>query len=470
MQNACEERVWAEQEFGQAELGDPRRVARLVQMSAQAACHPAGLVTAVFEVQAEREAAYRVLENEAISAEAVGAAAHRACANRAQEYGYVFVPTDGTSLHLTDAAEQKGFGSIGSRERGARGLKVITAQAVSPAGVPLGLLAQQYWARGNRSPKREGQNDGRHTKDKETQRWLDVMQQAWEQMAEKAPETLPWFQLDREGDAWPVYLFASDLGTLFTIRAAQDRRVFSPMTGEQSHLWDAVARGTIQGGYQMHVPPQKGRAERDAVMIVRAAPVVLDLLDKRTRRRNRMPLYAVLTHEVGTTPTGETPIEWMLLTNYPVETLNDALLVIRGYAQRWRIEQFHKLWKSEGCHVEDTQLRGVEPVCKWALVLASVAVRIERMIYLSRNEPDLSATVEFTQAEIDAVILVRRPKGVHPGESPSVGQVIRWIADLGGYTGKSSGGPPGSKVLARGMLRFQPVAEVLARGGLVANG
>lgn len=470
MQTTCEESRWAEQEFGGAELKDPRRVQRLIQMAAQAARHPAGLVTAVFDKPSEREAAYRLLENPAVRAQALGDAAHRACALRAAEYDYVFLGTDGSSLHLSDPDELKGFGSIGSRERGARGLKVLSVQAVSPFGVPLGLLAQQYWARGARSPKRRGKHDSRQTQDKETQHWLEAMYTARQFLAEAAPQTLPWFQLDREGDAWAVYLFALDLGCLFTIRAAHDRRVVDPKSQDTGYLWDKVAQGAIKGGYTMHVPAAKDRSEREAMMVVRSTPVVLDLRDKRTDQHHQAPLYAVWTCEVGTTPAGEKPIEWLLLTNYPVETLDDALLVIRGYAQRWRIEQFHKLWKTEACHVEATQLRDVEAVCKWAIMLASVAVRIERMIYLSRNKPDLPAEVEFTQAEIEAVILLREPKGVTSGAQATVGQVVRWIADLGGYTGKSSGGPPGTKVLSRGMLRIIDLAAVLSRGKVVANG
>ena len=47
----------------------------------------------------------------------------------------------------------------------------------------------------------------------------------------------------------------------------------------------------------------------------------------------------------------------MLLTNAPTGTLGEAQAVLRGYAMRWRIEEFHKTWKSGRCHVELTQLR-----------------------------------------------------------------------------------------------------------------
>lgn len=69
MQTACEMKRWAEEEFGGAQLHDPRRVRRVVQMAAQAARHPAGVITAVFDNPREREGAYRLLEKAEVSAD-----------------------------------------------------------------------------------------------------------------------------------------------------------------------------------------------------------------------------------------------------------------------------------------------------------------------------------------------------------------------------------------------------------------
>ena len=62
----------------------------------------------------------------------------------------------------------------------------------------------------------------------------------------------------------------------------------------------------------------------------------------------------------------------------------------------------------------------------------SVAMRVVRLTHLSRNQPEAAATVELTRAEIDAVLLLREPKGVHAGATPTIAQATRWIADLGG--------------------------------------
>jgi len=153
----------------------------------------------------------------------------------------------------------------------------------------------------------------------------------------------------------------------------------------------------------------------------------------------------------------------MLLTNYPVLNFQDAELVIFGYSQRWRIEQFHRAWKSGACQVEDTQLGDRDHIITWATILASVAMRIVRMTYFARNRPEESAEIELTRNEIDAAILVSETKKFRRGAKLTIAQAVHLIAQCGGYVGRSSGGPAGALVIARGLARIQTVAKVLEK-------
>ncbi len=146
-------------------------------------------------------------------------------------------------------------------------------------------------------------------------------------------------------------------------------------------------------------------------------------------------------------------------------TLEQARLVIFGYTQRWRIEDFHRSWKSGACNVENTQLRAKEHVIRWATLLSAVALRIERLKHISRSEPDLPASVELTRHEIEALVHLKRidkkRNETIPDVMPTIAQATLWIAELGGYTGKSSGGPPGSITIRRGLDRLRPAAKLL---------
>lgn len=454
---------WAFEEFGQARLADPRWRRRLVGMAERAARRPAGRVTETFVRSDERQGAYGFLESAAVGANEVGTAMFEACARRSARESFVFCAIDGTSLNLTDYDRSKGFGPVGSRAEGGRGLKVMNAMVLSAEGVPLGVSSQRYWTRADR--RRRLHRDKLRPEKKETQHWLDAMKQTREIMREHAPSTRCWFQLDREGDAWPVLKDAGLGEHWFTIRARRKRRVLMP-DGAKAHLWPLLKQQPVKTTYVLEVRAAWRRKSRRAKMVVRACKVTLDIRDKRTSERSRIDVNVVQAIEDGTTPVGEEPIQWTLLTNRPIEVIKDITDVIAGYSMRWRIEELHRTWKSGACSVEDNQLRSASAAIKWATILMSVAARIERIKQLSREKPDLPATDEFSPAEIKAAALLYFGKAaktkVSPAAAPTIADVTLWIAYLGGYTGKtSSGGPPGSIVLSRGLESVRAAAQAI---------
>jgi hypothetical protein len=369
---------------------------------------------------------------------------------------------DGTSLTLVDRGGTKDFGSVGSRKYGVRGLKVVNAMVLSPEGVPLGAGAQKWWNRPLR--RRRKHRDQLQPAQKETGHWLDVMRDVRRVMGHHAPETRCWFQLDREADAWPTLTEAGMDGHWFTVRASHNRRV--RMGGRRNKLRTVLAKQPVQATSALQVRPAPNRKGRQATMVIRACAITLDFRDKRTGKRFPMSLNVVQIRERGSTPVGEKPIEWTLLTNHPISTRHDLLQVVFGYSMRWRIEELHRTWKSGACRVEETQLRSSSAVIKWATILTAVAVRIERIKQLSRQEPHRPATDEFTPLEIRAVTLLRFGKAaktkVPKGTIPTIEDVTLWIAELGGYTGRSSsGGPPGSITIGRGLKDVRVTVKAL---------
>ena len=459
-------RAWAQELFGGSEFSDRRWKVRLVAMAARAACSPGGRVTNVYRNDAERQGAYGLLESSDVSSEAVAAAVFAATARACSEEELVFCAVDGSSLTLTDYQRAKGFGPIGTRGQGARGLKMMNALAVSAKGVPLGLTAQEWWIRRDTVPvgQRKEERDKRKVSDKETQRWLDALEHTHQVMARYAPRTRLWFQLDREADAWPILRHADASGHWFTVRGNHDRWVWAK-DGRRMYLRDAIAIEPIVTEYDLAVTAGYKRTARTARMVVRACRLPFELRDKQTRERFTKEIGVVLAREEGTVPAGEAPIDWLLLTNRPLTSIGEIRQVILGYAQRWRIEDFHRAWKSGACRVEENQLQSPEAVKKWATILAAVAVRIERIKLLSRREPERPATDEFSPLELRALVLLRFGKSgkkkLADGAVPTLGEATTWLAQVGGYTGKSSGGPPGSVTLARGLEDLAVAVRIL---------
>jgi hypothetical protein len=468
MRTTVEARAWAEEEFGTADLGYPTRTRRVVSMAARVARLPAGRVSEVFDSDADRQAAYDLLEDSRVRAAALLKACAGATAKRSAAEPFVFVAVDGSSLTITDRRRAKNFGRVGSNARGARGLKVMTAYAVAASGVPVGIVDQSWWARpssllapGKQKGKR-GRNLKRKTADKETQRWLDVIEASERRL--DAEGARGWFQLDREGDAMPILLKLNESRHWFTVRSRTNRRLADEDGEAASLLRTQLAKERVLGTYSLDVVASPGRRERVATMRVRAATVTLRLRDAWNHRVRTMRVTAVWAREVSSTPKGEKPLDWLLFTNRPVVTFADACAVVRGYAMRWRIEEFHKTWKSGACRVEDTQLRDKDAVIKWATILATVAARIERLKQLSRQSPEQPATIELRPVELRALVLLKRDQKKRTErvtDDPTIGEATRWLADLGGYTGKSSGGPPGSITIGRGLRRVLDAARLL---------
>jgi hypothetical protein len=451
---------WALQEVGDADLGHGSRNNRAVDMLAQMALCPAGRISDVFETSADREGAYCFVQNEAIRAEGLIESIRDATVGRADKEPFIYIPVDGSSLSLTDHEKAKDFGPIGASAQGGRGIKVLGAIAVAPNGVPLGVTALQWWTR---SDEPKASREKRSVEEKETHNWLDAIDNTCEAFREADSATRLWFQLDREADAWPILHQLNDSGYYFTVRSNHNRR----LQGESACLHDAIKKCPNIGYFQQLIRRNYGRRRQVIRLSIRVwSGVTLRLRDRRNGRINPLSVNVVTVRQEGYVPAGTDRICWTLLTNYPLETAQQAQAVVQGYCMRWRIEEFHKTWKSAGCHIEDTQLRDAGHVIRWATLHSAVAMRIERLKYLARNDPDQPASVEFSEVEIRAIKYMKNKilkRNEPPAKGmPTIGQATLWIAERGGYTGKSSGGPPGSITIGRGLEKLQMLVPVFA--------
>lgn len=460
---------WAKSEFGSAKLGDVRRVTRVVTMAAEAAASPSGTVSGACRTSASREGAFRLLENNAICPRELINAMGRAAARRCDNTKLAIVPVDATSLRIKDETGCKGLGAIGSWKSGVRGIHVMSTLAVTSEGAPLGVSSQSYWVRKERSKRPDGASSA-DVENRETRFWLRALEQTTETFANEAPDCTPWFQLDRGGDCGPVLAHAKDNNLTLTVRATHDRRVESP----HKKLLAAIESTKVVGTYSLPVTAKNRvrkrkrlgkrkvlfwvtrRKARNATLTIQYASVPLQV-GKRTLKFN-----AVLVREKNR-PKDER-IQWLLLTTRPIRSRKAALAIVRAYSYRWRIEEFHRTWKRGLCRVEDMQLRSHDAIVKWATILAAVAARALRLTYLARKEPDLLAENEFTKRELQAILVMREPKGVTTQDVAklTLSQVIRWVADLGGYSGPWNG-LPGPTVVARGLRDVLVVAKVLGK-------
>lgn len=121
----------------------------------------------------------------------------------------------------------------------------------------------------------------------------------------------------------------------------------------------------------MEVPRKPGQSVRTATLELCATTVpLMRPHGKRRAGMDPIPLQVVLARE-GETPNDIRPIEWRLLTTFPVDSAPDAARLVRWYADRWRIERFHYVLKPGGCHGERLQLSTLDRLTR-AITLYSL--------------------------------------------------------------------------------------------------
>jgi hypothetical protein len=337
------------------------------------------------------------------------------------------------------------------------------------------VLGQEYWARQKRERKGSKSVDRqrRRVDEKETRWWVSVIQTVAHRLV---PRKL-WYLIDREGDSRTLLKLLVSLGSFFTVRSSWNRRLFTKgKNGQRKYLRGVMAKAPVIGMYQVRVAAGGKREARQATMRLRARPVQLFLQDNWLKTSSTLCVNVVWASEVSLPPAGEKPLDWMLFTNGPIQSRAEALSIVRGYQLRWRIEDFHKTWKSGHCHVEDTQLHSMQAATLLAVMQAAVASRAEALKHLARSTPDMPITTELSLEERNALALLvieyinpplapggrRQSKlGAPNPTTMNIGEATLWLARLGGYIGKSSGGPPGVTTIQRGLERVIFAAEVI---------
>ena len=449
---------WVAQECAALVLGDRRRVATTARLLSAIALRPAGTVTQVFAQDAAgQQAAYDWAANPAIPFASIATAAHHATASRCALDAFVYVPVDGTDLTYTDTTGERGTGPIADGAHPARGFFQVSALAVSPDGVTAGLCARSVWVRPESRVVVRCEARRRPLEEKESWHYHRAILQAEAVITRGAPNTRPWFQIDRAGDTVDMLLASIRARRWITVRACYDRKVISL---QAAHLKELGDRTAVAFAATLALPACEGRDARVTVLQVRYAEVQLRLCEQVGSKEWSAPVWTVWVREVNP-PANCTPITWTLHTTRPVECAQDALEVVNGYCVRWRIEEFHRTWKSGGTRVEDSQLRDAHALWKWGALLSAAATRLMRLRDLSRTTPASPAKEHFSAAELEAIVALRDPRDHTPGQPPTLGRVVRWLAELGGYAGSSAKNPPGVTVLARGMERVEAVVTAL---------
>ena len=114
-----------------------------------------------------------------------------------------------------------------------------------------------------------------------------------------------------------------------------------------------------------------------------------------------------------------------------------------------------------GMNIEETRLQSGENIQRLLALSAPVAIKLLEMNYKGRNNPDLPAQSCMTKAEVEAVkIIAIRQTGKKP-KKLTIGEAVKIIGFLGGWSGQKKDGPPGVRTLWKGWLQVSFLAQLI---------
>jgi Transposase DNA-binding/Transposase Tn5 dimerisation domain len=440
---------WAVTEFADAELGDLRRTQRLVELAHTLAQRPGAALPEACGNGAMLKAAYRFFTNDDIAPDDILQSHIEATYSRLNAVPIVLAVQDTTEANWTNLHVTEGLGPLG--HPACHGLLVHTTLAITPERVPLGLLAQQVWARDPNDIGKRARRKQLPISQKESQKWLHSLDAVF-----TAHDCCPTSRLvsvgDREADVYDVLAAPRPAGVDLLIRASWNRCVKAP----QRYVWDTVEAQPVAAQLCLHVPRRGPQPAREATLALRYCPVTLR--PPQHRKAEGFPtvtLWAVQVCEVEP-PAEVEPIEWLLLTTVAVETTDDAIERAQWYSCRWGIEVWHRILKS-GCHLEARQFQKAERLRRALALYSVLAWRIFYATMLARAVPDAPCSVLLEPDEWQALYCAIHRVPTPPAEPPPLGQAVTWIAQLGGFVGRRRSDRPGAEVMWRG---FQHLGDL----------
>jgi Transposase DNA-binding len=442
--------------FGTAALGNTRRTRRLARSVDRFLAHPEGTLPDKLAHPPDLRGFYRLVNQEAVTHEAV-LRPHR---QRTLELmrrapGTILVIQDTTELDYDGLTSLRGeLGQLGNGSH--RGYLCHNSLAVVAAtGEVLGLADQILSCRPEADP-----NESRAARRRKPARESRLWSQA-SQAVGPAPEGRTWVDVcDRGADLFEYLDHKHSQPGHYVVRSRHDRRLGPETEGDARRrtLHEAARSLPERGQRTVHVPPRGGQAARTARVRVGFAAITVPAPENPRGEHGPEPLslWVVYAGEIDP-PAGAEAVEWILLTNVPVATFEEACERLGWYGRRWIIEEFHKGQKT-GCGIERMQFTTKAAMEPAIAVLSVVAVILLQLRDASRGE----AARARPATEVVPAPYVRVLSGWRYQESRmdlTVFEFFYALARLGGHQNRKCDGLPGWIVLWRGWTKLQAMVQ-----------
>lgn len=456
---------WAQDNFGQCDLGDARRTARLVSMAEKTIRNPSGSLPNQMEEVADTKAAYRLFDSKGATFRATAEPHWKR--TRAAAKGLTLVICDTTELDFGSHREIEGLGPTGNGS--GRGFLLHNAIMVDPSDTSiLGVAGQTIHHRKHKekTKKKETRMESLN-RQRESEVWGTVIDDVGEPQAGAEYVCV----CDRGADNFEVLCHLQQQKSGWLIRVKSKNRKVLTADGESIRLSKYLTTLPVLGSYELSLRSTRNEESRIATLEVLSGRVCVPMPRHKSPyvkslSPNPIETNILWVREVNA-PKGVKPIEWVFYTSEPVDTFEKAWVVIEHYEMRWLVEEYHKALKS-GCRVKERQLKTSSRLEAMIGLNSVVAVALLQMKSLARatpNRPASSVVPKLWLAMLKAV----RPK-VKRVFDMTIRDFYREVAKLGGFFGRKSDGEPGWITIWRGWGKLNELvlgAQIAIETGLI---
>lgn len=435
-------------ELKQARLPDRRLKRRLGLLVESVAESPSSTLPTLCQTDAELEGAYRFLSNPRVQWRHVLAPHFQASAVRAKTAKALVVVHDSSMFHF--GGKRQGLGRLDQSD----GFLGHFSLSVDVDRLPFGLLSAEVIIR--RAPNKAA--PARRTK--ESQRWWRNIVASQRRLGAEGHRAI--HAADREAASFEILSKMKRSGFRFVIRTQGNKLVDVPSLtdGTQLKMDECMAH---REGRAFREVPLSARENRHAILAktfpsrdARMASLRIRATQVTLRRPATAPPLAPETLNLNLVevfepqpPTGEEPIQWLLLTTEDIKSLEQLTAIVDIYRARWTIEEYFKALKT-GCSYQERQLESAHALLNTLAVLAPVAWRLLLLRTVARTTPTAPATRLFSNDELSLLRTLSRRVAL--SDEPTIHQALLAIAGIGGHLKRN--GDPGWLTLSRGYSTF----------------
>ena len=443
------------QEFSNLDLKDSRLVRRAVSIGNTLLSSPGSCIQEVFTSKKEARCAYDFFSNPKVKWLNLLSNHQAQTKQRIQDSTsqIIYLIQDSTFYTYSNHKAKIDIGNIGKQGRFTQfGFLQHTSFCVAGNDIPLGVLELDFIGYDDELSSfsyREGFETFASS------RWRRFLAQTEAKLKGIGKEVI--MLCDREAD---FFEFLTDLhgsSCKFVIRSKYDRPTGLSGRNHRTKFSELFSRAPYLGDIELVIMDPHTHKEEPQLFHIKA---LTNITLPATRRGARHPQNKLPPIKLNVVEASNGRDHWVLLTNLPAHTFQEAAFVVESYRKRWHIESFHKVLKT-AYKAENVYLHSSREAVQSLLTLINIAAyQTYWLIHQSRQAEEMPATQHFSLHEIAALHVYLYSRLPSPHTQLSLKEAYYQVAQLGGLKNLNNKHPPGILTIYRGIKKLNDLCKM----------